>query len=71
MYYNYKHFFSINLFAISDANYKFIAVDIGAYGRESDGGVLRNSVFLKKLQQNQLNIPDDVELPNTNEAFLL
>jgi len=66
MYYNYKHFFSINLFAISDANYKFIAVDIGAYGRESDGGVLRNSVFFKKLQQNQLNIPEDVELPNTN-----
>jgi len=40
-------------------------VDIGAYGRECDG-VLRNSVFFKKLQQNQLNIPEDAELPNTN-----
>lgn len=66
MYYNYKHFFSINVFTISGANYKFIAVDIGAYGRESDSGVLRNLVFLKKRRNNQLNIPDDVDLPNTN-----
>ncbi|KAF0706407.1 protein ALP1-like isoform X1, partial [Aphis craccivora] len=66
MYYNYKHFYSINLFAISDVNYKFIIVDIGAYGRESDGGVLKNSVFFNKLQKKELSIPDDIELPNTN-----
>jgi len=66
MYYNYKHFFSINLFAISDANYKFILVDIGVYGRESDGGVLKNSVFFSKLQKKELSIPDDIEVPNTN-----
>ncbi|XP_060868641.1 uncharacterized protein LOC132943628 [Metopolophium dirhodum] len=28
MYYNYKHFFSIQLLAVSDANYKFVMVDI-------------------------------------------
>jgi len=66
MYYNYKHFFSINLFAISNANYKFILVDIGAYGRENNGGVLKNSVFFNKLQKKELSIPDNIKLPNIN-----
>ncbi|KAF2897014.1 hypothetical protein ILUMI_09163, partial [Ignelater luminosus] len=29
-FYNYKHFYSIHLMAICDADYKFIFVDIGA-----------------------------------------
>lgn len=66
MYFNYKHFFSINLQAISDAEYKFIVIDVGAYGRESDGGVFRNSAFFERLQSNDLNIPEEVELPGTN-----
>ncbi|KAF0747781.1 protein ALP1-like isoform X1 [Aphis craccivora] len=40
--------------------------DIGVYGRESDGGVLKNSVFFSKLQKKELSIPDDIEVPNTN-----
>lgn len=66
MYYNYKHFFSINLLAVTDANYKFITVDIGSYGKDSDGGVLSNSKFLKCIENNSLNIPKEETLPNSN-----
>lgn len=66
LYYNYKNFFSIVLQGIADSDYKFVVIDVGAYGRESDGGVFRESLFFKLLESNQLNIPPDTELPGTN-----
>lgn len=38
LFYNYKDYFSIVLMALVDANCKFIAVDIGSFGREGDAG---------------------------------
>lgn len=49
-YFNYKAFFSIVLFAMVDANYNFIFVDIGCQGRISDGGVFKNTQLFKSLQ---------------------
>jgi len=44
-YYNYKGNHSINLLAISDALNRFLVFDIGAPGRQSDGGVFDNSAL--------------------------
>ena len=40
LFFNYKEFFSIVLLAIVDADYKFMAIDVGSYGREGDAGTL-------------------------------
>lgn len=53
----YKGSNSIVLLAIIDADYKFIAIDVGAYGRNSDGGIFSQSVIGKMLNNKTLNVP--------------
>lgn len=50
MYYNYKHFCSVVLLAMCDSNYLFTFVDIGAYGKESDSAVFRNSALCDAIK---------------------
>jgi len=73
---------SLNLFALSDAQYQFIIIDIGVEGRQSDGRVFRNSKLYAALEENSLQIPS-AEIVNiaspiiicdrssTDEAFAL
>ncbi|CAN7942436.1 unnamed protein product [Ixodes hexagonus] len=65
MYYNYKGTFSIVLLAVVDADYKFVVVDVVAYGKQSDGGVLKQSAFGQLPEQGRLELPKDLLLPNT------
>jgi len=57
------------LLAISDAKYRFIIVDIGAPGRQSDSGVLTNSGLMNLLKDNKLKIPPAAQLDGSNEEF--
>jgi len=66
LYYNYKQFNSIVLLALVDAQYRFLYVDIGSYGRISDGGVYNSSSLSAAIQSNALHIPPDSLLPHSN-----
>lgn len=43
--------------ATCTANYRFVLVDIGAPGRQSDGGVFKNSLIGQLLASDSLHIP--------------
>jgi hypothetical protein len=77
--YNYKGFHSIVLMAIVDSEYRFILVDIGRSGSQSDGGVFNRSEIGKRLADGTLGVPpsklvDSKLLPHVivaDDAFAL
>lgn len=76
--FNYKEFFSIVLLAIVDPDYKYIAIDVGAYGREGDSGIFHRSTFGKSIYEGTFQFPPPKNLPGTDilanhgdEAFTL
>nr|CAI5856999.1 unnamed protein product [Callosobruchus analis] len=68
-FFNYKSTFNIVPMAVLDANYNFIFADVGCQGRISDGGVFRNTIFNQKLQNNELNLPGDQNLPGRQQTM--
>ena len=64
LFYNYKSYFSIILLAVASADYRFVMVDIGAYGSSNDSGVLNNTALFKCLKKKKLGIPPSKQLPN-------
>lgn len=61
-YYNYKGHFSIIMQAIADEKCRFTSIDVGAFGRQSDGGVFQNSQIYQDIEVNHL-MPPDKPLP--------
>ncbi|CAH2003552.1 unnamed protein product [Acanthoscelides obtectus] len=53
--------------ALCDSNYCFIWVDIGAYGKDSDSGVFKESTLYKKLTERSLDIPDATPIITENK----
>ena len=57
LFYNYKSYFSIVLLAVASVDYRFIMVDVGAYGTSNDSGVLNPTIFFKPLRNKNLEVP--------------
>lgn len=66
MFFNYKKYFSVVLQGVVDARYKFIAIDVGGYGKQSDGGTFQASELYKALVDKKLALPDSMPLPESN-----
>lgn len=67
-FYNYyKGFFSIILQGVADANCRFICIDVGGYGRQSDGGAFRLMPLYKKLEEGTI-ILNEKPLPYTENT---
>ena len=64
-FFNYKGFHSIVLLGLVDSDYKFTFIDVGCKGRISDGGVFRNTELYNRLVSDELNLPDLMELPQS------
>ncbi|KAG8239271.1 hypothetical protein J437_LFUL019151 [Ladona fulva] len=57
-FFNYKKYFSIVLMAIADADYCFTYVDVGAYGKDNDSNVLKNTNIGKQIYSGNLKVPE-------------
>lgn len=66
LFFNYKAFFSVVLLAVVDANCKYIAVDIGSYGREGDAGIYVKSNIGKQIVNGEFHIPPESPMPQTS-----
>ena len=65
--YNYKSTFSLVLLAIVDADYKFVLVDIGSNGSNSDSGIFQESAMGKRFESKTLNIPESEIIEGAEE----
>jgi len=43
IYNNYKHYYSVVLQGLADAQFRFIAIDVGAYGKQSGDEIFIHS----------------------------
>lgn len=65
MNYNYKNFFSTVLQGVADGDYKFVCIDVGGYGRQSDGGTFSASDLYKNINNGSFLFPEPEFLPET------
>lgn len=57
-YYNYKGTYGVVLFAIMDAHYRFIYIDVGINGRMNDSHIWKKTTFYSALESNNLELPN-------------
>ena len=65
-YFNYKKFFSVVIMALVDADYKFIWIDMGGVGHQSDSQIFNESELAEHIEEGTIGIPEASFLPNDN-----
>ena len=67
-YFNYRGYFSLVLLALVDAEYKFLWVNMGAYGSSSDAQMFNHSKLRRKIEDGTLGLspPEPLELGGPN-----
>ena len=74
IYYNYKGFFSVVIMALVDADYKFIWVDLGGFGHQSDSQIINASELRECIVNRSIGVPAADKLPgddNDTHYFIL
>lgn len=66
MFYNYKKFYSIVLLGVCDAKYRFLVIDVGGFGKQSDGATFASCDFYHLIKNKESDVPSDACLPGTN-----
>ncbi|XP_071177272.1 putative nuclease HARBI1 [Mytilus edulis] len=67
LYHNYKGFFSLVLLALVDADYKFLWIDVGGYGSNSDAQIYNASELKECLEDGTIGFPEPDPLPNDDQ----
>lgn len=57
VYFNYKKTFSIVLFALVDADSRFLYIDVGAPGSDGDGGIWRTTPLRNAIEDGTAGLP--------------
>ncbi|XP_055906873.1 uncharacterized protein LOC129942096 [Eupeodes corollae] len=65
-YFNYMHYFSIVLQAVADADKKFLTIEVGGRGKQSDGGTFAGSKLFTLLETEKFNVPPPQALLESN-----
>lgn len=58
VFFNYKKTFSIILFALVDAECKFVYVDVGTPGSKGDGAIWQSTPLQKAITSKRAQLPD-------------
>ena len=66
MFVNYKKYFSVVLQGLVVADCKFIAVDMGGFRKQSDGGTFLASDLLSFITGKRISFPEPDFLPHSN-----
>lgn len=69
MYFNYLKYFSIVLQGVADAKKKFLTIEVGGRGKQSDGGIFTASTLFQLLESDNFNIPEPKALPGTETVL--